>query len=128
MSEEFNNKTRLAERLKNLKINRPAVVSASLLVAAVVVISAIAVASNRSKKDIASKPDTVKPDTEQTEQITPPADTEVKDTDGYRCAIFMRDDPKTGGYTRLNTDEWMGMKFATFRSGMAKGVYLIQRY
>lgn len=54
--------------------------------------------------------------------------TEVKDTEGYRCAIFMRDDPKTDGYTRLNTDEWMGMKFATFRSGMAKGVYLIQRY
>lgn len=87
MSEEFNNKTRLAERLKNLKINRPAVVSASLLVAAVVVISAIAVASNRSKKDIASKPDTVKPDTEQTEQITPPADTEVKDTDKQKPTV-----------------------------------------
>lgn len=81
MSEEFNNKSSLAERLKNLKINRPAVISASLLVAAVVVISSIAVATNRSKKDTVVKPDTVRPDTEQNAQIAPPADNGVKDTE-----------------------------------------------
>jgi murein DD-endopeptidase MepM/ murein hydrolase activator NlpD len=81
MSEEFNKKEGLAERLKNLKINRPAVISASLLVTAVVIISAVAIASNRSKKDVIEAPDTKKPDTEQTEQIAPPADNEIKDTE-----------------------------------------------
>lgn len=45
-----------------------------------------------------------------------------------RGAIYMRVDPKRGGYTRLNTDEWKGMKFTTFRSGMAKGIYIVERY
>ena len=27
----------------------------------------------------------------------------------------------------MNTDEWKGMKYTTFCSGMAKDVYLIQR-
>ena len=81
MSEEFNNESSLSQRLKNLKMNRPAVISASLLAVAVIVISVIAVASNRSKKDTVIKPDTVRPDTEQTEQIAPPSDTPVKDKD-----------------------------------------------
>ena len=80
MSQEFNKKESLAERLKNLKINRPAVISASLLVTAVIVISAVAIASNRTKKDAVDAPDTKKPQTEQTEQITPPKDNEIKDT------------------------------------------------
>lgn len=80
MSENFDNKKSLAERLKDLKLNRPAVISASLLLAAVVVISAVAVASNRSKKDVTDTPDTSKPPVEQTDEVTPP-DNEVKDTE-----------------------------------------------
>ena len=45
----------------------------------------------------------------------------------YDARVYV-ENGRSGGYTRLNLDEWKGMKFATFRSGMAKGVYLIQRY
>ena len=45
-----------------------------------------------------------------------------------RGAIYMRDDPKIGGYTRLSEREWKGMKFTTFRSGMSKGIYIVERY
>lgn len=79
MSEQFNNKPSFAEKLKNLKINRPAVISASLLVVAVTVISVVAIASNRAKKNDDGTTDTRKPDTEQTENITPPADSEIKE-------------------------------------------------
>lgn len=54
--------------------------------------------------------------------------TDIMDVYGYHhCAIYKRDEVEREDYNRLNTDEWKGMKFTTFRSGMAKGVYLIQR-
>lgn len=79
MSEEFNNKPSLAERLKNFKLNRPAVISASLLAVAVTVISVVAIASNRAKKNVDVTDDTRKPDTEQTEPTLPPVDNGIKD-------------------------------------------------
>ncbi|MBO7309987.1 MAG: M23 family metallopeptidase [Clostridia bacterium] len=78
MSEEFNKKKSLAERLKNLKINRSAVISAGALTVAVVIISVAAIASNRSKKGTVEQPDINKPDTEQTAPVTPPADNSVE--------------------------------------------------
>ncbi len=70
MSEEFNNKPTLAERLKNLKVNRSAVVAGCVLAAAVVIISAVAIASNRSKKDDLPD-DTRAPITEKQETPAP---------------------------------------------------------
>lgn len=95
MSENFDKNKSLAERLKNLKINRPAVISASLLLAAVVVISAVAVASNRSKKDAIEPPDTSKPPVEQTDELTPPEDTE--DTEKKEPVVK----PSVGGSTQV---------------------------
>lgn len=46
--------------------------------------------------------------------------------DGHKAAIYIRDSPKIWGYTKLNVNEWEGMKFNTFRSGMAKGIYMVQ--
>lgn len=69
MSEEFNNQPSLIERLKNLKINRTAVVSGCVLVAAVVIVCAVAISNNRSK----DKPDTdsnLPPVTESTDRPT----------------------------------------------------------
>ena len=59
MSEEFNNQPSLLERLKNLKINRTAVVSACVLVAAVVIVCAVAIANNRTKDK--TQPDDTRP-------------------------------------------------------------------
>ncbi len=87
MSEQSNEKKSLAERLKNLKINRPAVISAGVLAVAVIIISAVAIASNRSKKDIIQEPITNKPDTEQTDKVTPPADSDVKDTENDKPTV-----------------------------------------
>ncbi len=70
MSEEFNNKPTLAERLKNLKVNRSAVVAGCVLAAAVVIISAVAIASNRAKKDDLPD-DTRAPVTEKQETPAP---------------------------------------------------------
>ncbi len=86
MSEEFNNKPSLAERLKNLKINRSAVVATCVLIASVIIISAIAIANNRAKKEdidegtrapVTENNDIIKPAPEDT---TPPADTEKPTT------------------------------------------------
>ena len=78
MSEEFNDKPTLSERLKNLKINRRAVVSGCVLAIAVITVTAVAIASNRAKKDEVDTPETKTPvvDTERTD---PPANNEVKD-------------------------------------------------
>ena len=76
MSEEFN-KQSFREKLKNLKVNRTAVVSTCVLIVAVIIITAVAIASNRSKKD--DIPLDTSPNTEQTETVTPPADTEKDD-------------------------------------------------
>ena len=72
MSEEFNDKPTFAERLKNLKINRKAVVSGCVLTIAIITVTAIAIASNRAKKDEVDTTETKKPVTEQTEQVNPP--------------------------------------------------------
>ncbi len=50
MSEQSNKKT-FAEKLKAMKINRSAVVGGCVLAAAVVIISAVAIASNRAKQN-----------------------------------------------------------------------------
>ena len=78
MSEEFNDKPTLAERLKNLKINRKAVVSGCVLAIAVVTVTAVAIASNRAKKNEVDTPETKAP-TVETDKVTPPVDNEVKE-------------------------------------------------
>ncbi len=79
MSEEFNEKPTLGERLKNLKVNRSAIVAGCVLVASVVIISAVAIANNRAKQDgtdegtrppVTQKEDDVTPDTQK--PTTPP--------------------------------------------------------
>lgn len=96
MSEEFNNQPSLIERLKNLKINRTAVVSACVLVVAVVIVCAVAISNNRTKdtppvdngrapvtqgtdkpstpEDTTKKPETNKPTVEQKPTPSTPVD------------------------------------------------------
>ena len=45
--------------------------------------------------------------------------------ESIRGAIYMRDG--YNGYTKLSEREWKGMKFSTFRSGMSKGIYIVER-
>lgn len=87
MSEEFNNQQNdqeqesFKEKLRNIKINRPAVVSACLLLVAVIIVTAVSIASNRSKKDDITLDTST--DTTQSDTTTPPTDTtpdEPKDT------------------------------------------------
>ena len=85
MSEEFNNKPTLKERLKNLQINRSAVIAVCLLVAATVIICAVAIAGNRARKDSDELPETKKPTTQapisnEPEETLPPADTDNQTT------------------------------------------------
>ena len=85
MSEEFNNKPTLKERLKNLQINRSAVIAVCLLVAATVIICAVAIAGNRARKDSDELPETKKPTTQapisnEPEETLPPADTDSQTT------------------------------------------------
>jgi murein DD-endopeptidase MepM/ murein hydrolase activator NlpD len=51
MSEEFNNKPTFAQRLKKLKENRPALISTILLLVAVIIVTTVAIATNRSKQN-----------------------------------------------------------------------------
>ena len=74
MSEEFNDKPTFIERLKNLNVNRRAVVSGCVIAIAVVTVTAIAIASNRAKNQDVGAPDIKKP-TVETEKF----DTTVKD-------------------------------------------------
>ncbi len=74
MSEEFNKKKDASEKIKNLKVNRSAVIAGCVLAAAVVIITAVAIASNRAKKDTLPD-DTTAPVTEKEEEITPTPDT-----------------------------------------------------
>ncbi len=78
MSEEFN-KQSFREKLKNIKVNRTAVVSFCALIAAVILITAVAIASNRTKKD--GGPTPTPPSTEHTDTVKPPADTGKSDTE-----------------------------------------------
>ncbi len=66
MSENFNEKSSLWERLKNSKVNRSAVISTCLLLVAVIIITTVAIVSNRSKNnDDVKLPDTTqKPTTD----------------------------------------------------------------
>lgn len=81
MSEEFNNKPSLKERLKNLKVNRSAVIAVSLLVAATVVITAVAIAGNRAKKDEIDTPETKAPVTQTPDDTKPPETQSPTDTE-----------------------------------------------
>ena len=80
MSEEFNNQPSLIERLKNLKVNRTAVVSACVLTVAVVIVSAVAISNNRAKDkapiDDNTPPvsDTTKPNTQEDTEKKPETD------------------------------------------------------
>lgn len=82
MSEEFNNQPSLIERLKNLKVNRAAVVSACVLVAAVVIVCAVAISNNRSKdkagvdgtRPPVSTEEIKKPETEPSTEKAPETD------------------------------------------------------
>ncbi len=70
MSEEFNNNSNGSEKFKNLKVNRSAVIAGCVLAAAVVIISAVAIASNRAKKD--NIPDDTRAPITEKEEITTP--------------------------------------------------------
>lgn len=78
MSEKENN-TNLRDKLKNLKANRAAVLTAVVLIAALAVIISVTVATNRSKKNDSDLPKNDPPkSTTQTPQSTnPPEDTQV---------------------------------------------------
>ncbi len=90
MSEEFNNKPSLGERLKNLKINRSAVIAVCVLVVAVVIISAVAIASNRAKRS--NIPDqTQSPVTDKNETVVP--DTDKKPDTPETSALTQNPDP-----------------------------------
>lgn len=82
MSQEFNNKPSLAERIKNGDINRPAIIATCLLLVAVIVITAVAIVNNRSKQNGDELPDTntpiTKPDVK--DPVSDPEDT-PKDED-----------------------------------------------
>ena len=61
MSENFNEKPSLLERLKNSKIDRSAVITTCLLLVAVIIITTVAIIGNRSKQNDAQPlPDTGK--------------------------------------------------------------------
>ena len=61
MSENFNEKPSLWERLKNSKVDRSAIISTALLLVAVIVITAVAIIGNRAKQnDTTPLPDTGK--------------------------------------------------------------------
>ncbi len=92
MSEEFNNKPSLAERLKDLKVNRSAVISACVLVAAVVIVSAVAIANNRAKKNDNTN-DPGHSDTQQTDRVDPPADTQDKQPETQAPVLKPEDTP-----------------------------------
>ena len=79
MSENFNSKPSFAEKLKGMKINRPAVISACLLLVAVIIVTAVAIASNRANKDKTKLPDTLATDTDRATDTQAPPDT--KDTE-----------------------------------------------
>ena len=73
MSENFNSKPTFTEKLKSMKINRPAVISTCLLLVAIIIVTAVAVASNRAKKDKTDLPDTTVTDTDRaTDTQAPP--------------------------------------------------------
>lgn len=82
MSEQFNKKPSLAERLKNSRVSRPAIVSTCLLLIAAIVITTVAIIGNREKQNDAPLPDKT-PITDPT-PVVPDSDTdgdEDKDTD-----------------------------------------------
>ena len=87
MSEEFNNQqndqeqSSFKEKLKDIKVNRPAVISACMLLVAVIVVTAVSIASNRTKKN--DVPLDTSKDTTQSDTVAPPKDTtseQPKDT------------------------------------------------
>ena len=80
MSEEFNDKPTLAERLKNLNVNRRAVVSGCVIAIAVITVTAIAIASNRAKKQDVDVPN-IKTPTVETEKVDPPKEEVKKPTE-----------------------------------------------
>lgn len=57
MPDEFNNKPSLSQRLKNLKINRSAVIALCLLLVSVIIITAVAITTNRAKQEKANEID-----------------------------------------------------------------------
>ena len=85
MSEEYNNEQNdqgFAEKLKNLKINRPAVISACLLLVAVIIVTAVAIASNRAKFNDLPPLDTSI--TTEKPQTSTPSTSEPEDTSAVK--------------------------------------------
>lgn len=85
MSEEYNNEQNdqgFAEKLKNLKINRPAVISACLLLVAVIIVTAVAIASNRTKSNDLPPLDTST--TTDKPQTNTPSTSEPEDTSAVK--------------------------------------------
>ena len=66
MSENFNEKPSFIEKLKGAKIDRSVIISTCLLLIAVIVITTVAIVSNREKQNDTTIPDTNKPITDLT--------------------------------------------------------------
>lgn len=56
MSDQFNNKPSLIERLKAIKLNRSAVISGCVLAIAIITVTAVAIANNNAKKSVIPTP------------------------------------------------------------------------
>lgn len=65
------NKPSFSEKLKNLKVNRGAIVGACMLLVAVIVVVSVAVATNRAKKDDIELPNLPESTTKAPEASTP---------------------------------------------------------
>lgn len=81
MSEQFNEQPSFIERLKNIKLNRRAVISGCVLAIAVITITAVAIANNNAKKNTvtpAPNRDTV---TEQPQTTEPPVSNNKQETE-----------------------------------------------
>ncbi len=100
MSEEQNNVQSFVEKLKKLNINKPAVISTALLLVAVIIVTSVAIANNRSKQndidDPIKEPELIPPQTEQ----DPP---KVEDNTDKKPAQKPTDTPSTPVVDKLPT-------------------------
>ena len=64
------NKQSFSEKLKNMKVNRSAVVGVCMLLVAVIVVFSVAVATNRAKKNEVKLPETSDSTTRVPEETT----------------------------------------------------------
>ena len=71
------NKPSFSEKLKNMKVNRSAVVGTCMLLVAVIIVVSVAVATNRAKKNEVELPETTDSTTTKLPEETKPNTTET---------------------------------------------------